>query len=330
MGNRWCYRVCWLICFSTLFTVPTRAQWLTAERELMGTRVSVELWSKDEKAGQRAIDLVFNEIERLDQMMNPWNPASELARINRNAGSGALTTTAELVAVIERSLHYSRLSGGAFDVSFASVAQHYDYREGKAPTGQLVEKAKKDIDYRAIQLDSYKRQIRFVRPGLQLDLGGIAKGYAVDRGIDLLRAEGIQAAVVTAGGDSRILGDMGDRPRTVGIRHPRKEGEFVVMIPLADTAISTSGDYERFFIKDGVRYHHILDPKNGRSASAVQSVTILAGNAMDTDALSTTVFVLGVQPGLNLVNSLDGVEAIIIDAAGKLHYSKELLLSTQP
>jgi len=131
-----------------------------------------------------------------------------------------------------------------------------------------------------------------------------------------------------AGGDTRILGDLGDRPRTIGIRHPRKKDEFVVMIPLQDTAISTSGDYERFFIKNGIRFHHILDPDTGRSSRGVQSGRVLPPRAIDSDALSTTTFVLGVERGLALINSLDGVDAIVIDGQGKLHYSEDLLLET--
>lgn len=307
-----------------------QAAWLSDSRELMGTRVSVELWSEDAAAGQRAIDEVMAEIQRLDEMMNPWNPASELARINREAARGAVVTSPEIIEVIERALFYSRLSQGAFDISFASVGQHYDYRAGTAPDDAAVARDRTNIDYRAILLDVDERSIAYRKPGLQVDLGGIAKGFAVDRGIALLRTHGIQSAVISAGGDSRILGDLGDRPRTIGIRHPRRQDEFVVLIPLADTAISTSGDYERFFMKDGVRFHHILDPGTGRSAQGVQSASVLAAHAIDSDALSTTVFVLGVAAGLELVNRLPGVDAIIIDGDGKLHYSADLLLNTTP
>lgn len=139
-------------------------------------------------------------------------------------------------------MHYSALSSGAFDISFASVGQHYDYRASKTPNTEQLSSNRNNIDYRAIELNPELNEIQFSKKGLQIDLGGIAKGYAVDRGIDILRKAGIASAAVSAGGDSRILGNLGDRPRTVGIRHPRKEGEFAVLIPLEDTAISTSGD----------------------------------------------------------------------------------------
>jgi thiamine biosynthesis lipoprotein len=310
--------------------VQVRANWFSEDAQLMGTSVSVELWGEDEARSRQLIAAVLAEFQRLDLMMNPWNPASELARINREAGHAAVVTTPEILWVVERALHYSRLSEGAFDISFASVGQHYDYRQGRAPGAAVIARDRENIDYRAIELDQDAGSIRFAKAGLQVDLGGIAKGYAVDRGIDILRRAGVESAVISAGGDSRILGDLGDRPRTIGIRHPRNKNEYAVMIPLADTAISTSGDYERFFMQGEVRVHHILNPDTGRSAQGLQSASVLAPLAVDSDALSTTVFVLGVERGLQLVNSLPGVDAILIDGAGKLHYSAELLLSTRP
>jgi thiamine biosynthesis lipoprotein len=318
-----------LMC-TLLISPVVHAQWLSESRDMMGTVISVELWATNEEAGNEAIERVMAEVHRLDVMMNPWNSASELSRINREADSAPVTTTPEIVEVVAQALYYSRLSDGAFDISFASVGQYYDYRAGTAPPDAQVQRELDKIDYRAIVLNAEAGTIAFTRPGLQIDLGGIAKGYAVDRGIAILQQAGITSAVISAGGDTRVLGDLGDRPRTIGIRHPRKKEEFAAVIPLADTAISTSGDYERFFEKNGVRFHHILDPGTGRSASSVQSASILAPRAVDSDALSTTVFVLGVQSGLALVNRLPGVDAIIIDGAGKLHYSAELLLNTTP
>ncbi len=313
----------------TLLADGARAEWLAAERELMGTAVSVELWAPGDMDGGALVEAVFAEFARLDHMMNPWNPDSELSRINREAAAGPVGASSEIIEVVQRALHYSRLSDGAFDISFASVGQHYDYRRGEMPDAQELQVGRANIDYRAIQVDPGRGEIRFTRPGLQVDLGGIAKGYAVDRGIAILQAGGVTSAIVSAGGDSRILGDLQGRPRTVGIRHPRREGEYAALIPLADTAISTSGDYERFFIVDGVRHHHILNPRTGQSAREVQSASILAARAIDSDALSTTTFILGVDKGLALIDSLPGVDAIIIDGSGKLHYSRDLLLQTQ-
>jgi thiamine biosynthesis lipoprotein len=322
--------LCRCLCLCLFLPAALHAEWLQEARDIMGTRVSVELWSEDPALGREAIVEAMEEMQRIDLMMNPWNPQSELSRVNREAASGPVISTPEIVQVVSKALYFSRLSDGAFDISFASVGQHYDYRAGVAPTEEELEQDRPNIDYRAIKLDVATASIEFALPGLQIDLGGIAKGFAVDQAIAILQRRGIQAAVVSAGGDSRILGDLGDRPRTIGIRHPRRKDEYAVVIPLADTAISTSGDYERFFMEEGVRFHHILDPGTGRSADGVQSASVLTALAVDSDALSTTTFVLGVERGLELINRLPGVDAIIIDAEGRLHYSEELLLSTTP
>jgi len=159
---------------------------------------------------------------------------------------------------------------------------------------------------------------------VRIDLGGIAKGHAVDQGIEILRQCGIQSALLSAGGDSRILGDKRGQAWMTGIRHPRQKDKFIVAIPLSNTAISTSGDYERFFIEDGVRYHHILNPASGEPAQKSRSVTVLGPDATTTDALSTALFVMGPAQALSLVETLSGIDAIIIDAGGKIHYSRGL------
>ena len=309
----------------------SNAEWQRDSQDIMGTRVSVELWSDDKREGEQAMAAVMTEMRRIEQLLSSYIDASELSRLNATASRKAIPVGDELYQLLNKSLHYSRLSEGAFDISYASVGHHYQYRESQRPDEQLVADLLPAIDYRAIHIDHDARTVRFNHPELKISLGGIAKGYAVDNGIELLRARGIVSAIVSAGGDSRILGDRGDRPWVMGIRHPRNKDEYVVKIPLQNTALSTSGDYERFFISEqGERVHHILNPQTGTSATGVQSVSILAPLAIDSDALSTTVFVMGVERGLEVVNRLEGIDAIIIDGAGKLHYSAELLMSAQP
>ena len=218
----------------------------------------------------------------------------------------------------------SELTGGAFDITYASVGRYYDYRAGKTPDPEALQDAVKAINYRYVERDMALNRVRFQHPDVYIALGGIAKGHAVDRGIAILQQAGITQASVAAGGDSRIIGDRRGRPWTVGIRHPRQEGKVSAVLPLEDTAVSTSGDYERYFVRDGVRYHHILDPTTGRSATGAWSVTILGPQATLTDGLSTSVFVLGPQRGLDLINRLPGIDAIIIDPQGNLLFSDEL------
>jgi len=264
------------------------------------------------------------EMRRVDSAFSPYIESSELSRLNRDAPKDWVFVSDELYDLLEKSAQISRLSEGAFDITYASVGRYYDYREGKVPEPETEQLAVQAIDYRHVELDPATHRVRFTHPKVYLDLGGIAKGHAVDRCIAILVQAGITDASVAAGGDSRIVGDRNGHPWTVGIRHPRRENEMSAVLPLVDTAISTSGDYERFFERDGIRYHHILDPQTGRSAAGAWSVTILGPDATTTDALSTSVFVLGVERGLSLIDRLPGVDAIVIDPQGQLRYSEGL------
>ena len=179
------------------------------------------------------------------------------------------------------------------------------------------------IDYRFVELRP-PNLVRYRRSGVVIDLGGIAKGHAVDRAIEILAAAGVTQAIVAAGGDSRILGDRRGRPWSVGVQHPREEEKMIAVLPLVDTAVSTSGDYERYFERDGMRFHHILDPASGDSARGLRSVTIMGPEGIFTDALSTAVFVLGADAGLALIDRLPGIDAVIVDSSGALRYSADI------
>jgi len=187
----------------------------------------------------------------------------------------------------------------------------------------MINKSLDAVDYHHLKLEDHS--VRFSRPGMRIDLGGIAKGHAVDQGIEILKSCGIQHAIVTAGGDSRILGDRRGREWMMGIRHPRQKDQLALSIPLSDVAISTSGDYERFFLTDNGRIHHIINPDTGKSAKRSWSASVIGPDATTTDALSTTVFILGAEKGLDLINSLQDIDAIIIDSNGVVHYSSGLL-----
>ena len=291
----------------------------------MGTSVRVELWADTPDRAEHAIAAVMADMHRIDRTMSPHKPTSELSRINRDAGAMAVPLSEEMYALVVRSLQLSELSGGAFDISYASAGQLYDYRAGIQPTEAALAQARAAIGYRHLQLDPVARTLRFGRPGMRIDLGGFAKGHAVDRGVAILRNLDITNAIVTAGGDSHVLGDRRGRPWTIAIRDPRRPGEVVAVLPLEDVALSTSGDYERYFERDGVRCHHLIDPKTGKSPSGVRSVTILAADGLTTEGLSKSVFVLGVEQGLQLIERQRGVDAVVVDAQGVLHFSSGLL-----
>lgn len=310
------------------------AQWFEDEQAIMGTPIRVELWSDDASEAKAAIKTVMSEIQRIDALMSPFKDNSELARINQQAGDTPVILSKELFQLILRAETVSEMTGGVFDISFASVGYLYDYRKGIHPSTKEIKAQLPAVNYRAIKLDSKTRSIFFSLPGMRIDLGGIAKGYAVDKAAHLLRQRGIQHALVSAGGDSRLLGDRHGRPWMIGIRHPRdtpkkttaeKARTSPVVLPLSNIAISTSGDYERFFIRDGVRYHHIINTKTGRAARASQSATVIGPDATLTDALSTSVFILGAKKGIALINRLPGFDAVVIDSHGQLYYSDGLM-----
>ncbi len=304
------------------------AEWFSYQQSIMGTSTTTEIFADTQQQADQCSRLVFDEMRRIDALMSPYIEQSELSDINRNAATKPVKISNELFELIQRSIKFSQLSDGAFDITFASVGYLYDYRLKQHPNQQQIRQQLSALNYRNIQLNAEQKSISFSHKNTRIDLGGIAKGHAVDNAINLLRKCGIRNALVSAGGDSRILGDKNGRPWVMGVRHPRDKDRVVVSIPLKDAAISTSGDYERYFIEDGKRYHHIIKPTSGESVDQTWSESVIANDAMTSDALSTTLFVLGTENALKLINSLDGVEAIMIDANGKMFYSNGLMPPT--
>ncbi|TDJ39115.1 MAG: FAD:protein FMN transferase [Gammaproteobacteria bacterium] len=310
--------------------MPCSAAWVGDARPLMGTEVSVYLWHEDEAEGRRLTEAVFDEAVRIDELMSTYKDSSQISEINRNAANAAVIAGAELASLIQRALDISVLTRGAFDITYESVGQHYDFRERRRPSDDTLAAERVLIDYRLVEVDRVSSSVRFLKQGVRINLGGIAKGYVVERGVDILRRNGVLHAIVTAGGDSRLLGDRRGRPFMIGIRDPRQDGEVAIRLPLEEEAISTSGDYERFFEEDGVRYHHIIQPSTGEPAAGIHSATVIGPDAVMTDALSTSVFVMGVDLGLKLIAGLPDYESIVIDAQGRVYYSDGLTPPASP
>ena len=303
---------------------PSRAEWRDRTEAIMGTRIYVEVWSEDAAKGDEAIAAVMAEMTRIDELMSHYKPESELSQINARAAEEPVKVDPELFDLIKLSLHFSEITEGAFDITYASVGHLYDFPNHVHPTEAQIKSALPAVNFRNLLLDPVNHSVRFEHKGMRIDLGGIGKGYAVDRGIDILKARGIKHAVVTAGGDTRIIGDHMGRPWVVAIRHPDDENKIVTKIPLIDTAMSTSGDYERFFDENGVRYHHIIDPHTGHSASKVRSATILGPTATETDGMSKTAFVLGPEKALEIINRMPQYDAVFVRPDGKVLYSNGL------
>jgi len=310
--------------FLLVISLSVNAEWQTEDAAIMGTTIRVEVWHADASVRQQGIDKVLEEMERINRLMSPYIEQSQLSKINKYAHEGPVEVDRDLFELIEKSLEVSRLTNGAFDITYASVGHLFNYRKEIKPTTEEIAAAKLLIDYKNLVLDKTQLSILFLKQGVKIDLGGIAKGFAVDQSIQHLQDLGIKHALVSAGGDTRLLGDRHGRAWLVGIRDPANTEEVIVMLPLQDEALSTSGDYERFFVEDGKKYHHIIHPTTGYSASEVRSASILASDSTTTDALSTSIFVMGASKGLELLNSLGGVEGVIVDQQGKLYYSEGL------
>jgi len=308
---------------------PVRAQeahgtLVSEHRALMGTDVAIKAIGNDRAELNLAVEEAFSEVSRLEKMMSNFIETSELSRINQQAGKAPVPVSRELYSVIRQANDFSILTDGAFDITFASVGKLWNFRSGIVPSRAAVAQQLPFVNYRKIQYDDKVPTVFLPDARMEIGLGGIGKGYAVDRAMAVLARHGIRNAIIMAGGDTLIKGKKGKELWQVGLRDPDRKNSLLAVLPLEDQAISTSGDYERYFIKDGVRYHHILDTRTGYPADQCRSVTILAGDATTTDALATGVFVLGPERGMALIERLSGVEAIIVDAKEKIHLSSGL------
>lgn len=280
----------------------------------MGSDVRITASVSRESEALRAFEKVFDEFDRLDRLLSVWHANSDVSRINAAAGRAPVTVSAETIEVVRAAQQVGEWTGGKFDVTFGALSGLWKFdhdQDNQIPRPADVRARLPDIDIQAVVVDTDRRTVFLPRRGMRLHLGGIGKGYAVDRAAAILRAGGISDFLIQAGGDLYASGSRNDRPWRAAIRDPRADRSFAAM-NLRDETFSTSGDYERFFIRDGRRYHHILDPDTGEPARGCRSVTIVARQAMLADALSTGVFVLGPQAGMMLIEKLPDVEGVIV------------------
>ena len=283
---------------------------------LMGTIWEITIATDDRTRREVAdvVDDAFAEIARVDQALSDWRDGTELYDVNRHAGLGPVAVSQDMYDVVKRAHHFSEISNGAFDITFNVMWGVWDFKTRPAtlPDAAEISRRLPLIDYRNVVLDSEARTIFLRQEGMKLGLGAIGKGYAVDRVCMLLEKHGLHDYIVAGGGDMRVSGSRGIDPWRLAVQHPRQQGE-LCLLDMTDVAVATSGDYESYFVHDGKRYHHILDPKTGCPARGVSSVTIIAPQAMDADALSTAAFVLGVEKGMALLKTIPGVQAIVVD-----------------
>jgi thiamine biosynthesis lipoprotein len=296
------------------------------EGAAMGSSLEIEVFGPDQALCERAVQAARDEIDRLDRMMTDWKPESPLMDVNRAAGIAPVKVPPELFFIVERSVRMSELTGGTFDITFAGAGKLWNWRapEPKVPDPGTVKASLANVGWKNIVLEAKERTIFLRRPGVKIGLGGIGPGYAADLAMGKIRDLGIRDACVNMSGDLFVSGRKDGAPWNVAITHPRRKGENLMILPVSNAAVSTSGDYERYFMKDGKRYCHIIDPRTGYPADRCQSVTIIAPSTAFADALAKGVFILGPEEGMALAERCEGVEAVVVAADGTVTLSKGL------
>jgi thiamine biosynthesis lipoprotein len=292
-------------------------------RVVMGTFARIVAVAKSETKANRAIKAGFDELVRIDKMMSDYKADSELSKVNREAFGKAVKVSPELFEILQISEDYSRLSSGAFDITVGPLVDlwHKAGETNSMPDANTIAAAKAKVGYEKLILDAKAMTIRFAVEGMRLDLGGIGKGYAVDKAVEAMKRRGAIGGMVDSGGNIRCFGKPAHKGNwLVGIQDPKEvksaeediDSQPMMVLKLVDCAVATSGDYRRFVIVGGKKVSHIIDTNTATGASKMASDTIIAPKAVDADALSTAVNVLGAEKGLDLVDSLLGVEAIIV------------------
>ncbi len=288
-------------------------------RFIMGTSVDINVAQADPATAERAAKAAFAAMERVNLLMSNFRPESEISEITRQAGKREVRVSPETLEVIERAIDFGRLSEGAFDITVGPVFRLWNFTDGTIPDEAARKEALKRVDYRKVKVDPAKSTVFLQGRGMEVDLGAIAKGYAVDLACAALLQNGAANYLVKAGGEIKAHGEKeAGQPWTIGIQHPRLASELLAKVKVRSAAVSTSGDYEKFFLRNGERYHHLLNPATGLPAREAQSVVILAERSMDADALSTTVFVLGPEKGLSLLKKMPEVHALIVNRRGSV------------
>ncbi|MDD4237280.1 MAG: FAD:protein FMN transferase [Desulfotomaculaceae bacterium] len=300
----------------------------------MDTLIQITVISEDEEKGAKALEKAFAEYERIHSITDRFQKdgqtiaaSNDVVAINENAGTKPVTVSVDTINMIERSNYFAGSTGGAFDVTIGPVMDLWGFGESEqhVPADEEINRALSLVDYNKVKVDPDNMTAFLSKPGMSLDLGGVAKGYATDEAVKALRAMGIQHAMINAGGNVYALGAKPDgSPWRVGVQDPRGEKGIIAILSVKDKAVVTSGDYQRYFEQEGVRYHHIVAPSTGKQARDVMQATVVAASATDADILSTTLFVLGSKSGMSFVQELPATGAIFVGADKQVSYTDNL------
>ncbi len=320
-----------LVFIFLLFTVsactPQKEKIYRKSKILMDTLITISVVSDSKNESEMAIDSAFDEIHKIEKLINFWSDDSEIAAISKNAGVSEVKVSPVTLDIIEKAIFVSEKTNGAFDATIGPLVRLWDFNKKIMPDDRAIKEKIHLVDYKVMVIDKERSTAFLKRKGMSFDTGGIAKGYAADRAVDVLKKYGITSGLVSVAGDIKAFGLKSDgKPWKVGIRNPRAKGEkdeIMATIELKDMAISTSGDYERYFILNDKRYHHLLDPKTGYPADTCQSVSVIAKDGVFTDAFSTGVFILGHEKGMKLLEEM-GFDGIIVNRDGKIYTTRGL------
>ncbi|WP_349352507.1 MULTISPECIES: FAD:protein FMN transferase [unclassified Flagellimonas] len=297
--------------------------------KLMGSRFDLTVVAENLEQGNTYLDMAVAEISRIEKLISSWDPQSQTSAINQNAGLRPVKVDKELFQLIERALKISKLTQGAFDISYASMDRiwKFDGSVTEMPSPDIVRESVSKVGYQNIILDHAAQTVFLKNKGMKIGFGAIGKGYAADKAKALLVEQGVESGIINASGDLNAWGAQPDgKDWMVAIINPLNKEKVFSWLPVEDQAVVTSGNYEKYIIINGERYTHIIDPRTGYPSKGILSATIFTKNAELADALATSVFVMGVDIGLDFINQLKGVECIIVDENNKVITSKNIAL----
>lgn len=300
--------------------------------KLMGSRFDITVIANSEVQANTYIDLAVEEIQRIERLISSWDPNSQTSAINKNAGIKAVTVDAELLQLIQRSIGLSRLTDGAFDISYASMDRiwEFDGSMTQMPAPEIISASVAKVGYEKIDLNVTERSVYLKEVGMKIGFGAIGKGYAADKAKALLVAQGVKGGIINASGDMNTWGTQPNgKDWMIAITNPMDKSKSYGLLPIKKGAVVTSGNYEKYVSFDGKRYAHIIDPRTGYPATGIISVTVFAPKAELADALATSIFVMGIDAGINRINQIAEIECIIIDDKGAIHHSNQIKIKTQ-
>ncbi|OPX91126.1 FAD:protein FMN transferase [Pelotomaculum sp. PtaB.Bin117] len=333
----------WSLVISLLFILfacsgcklnSAQLQEFSDEKFVMDTLVQVTVYSDDKQSGKEALDKAFAEFKRINDLTDRFpkegkntSASSDVIRINENAGIKPVQVGSDTLNIVQRSLYYAQLSGGSFDITVGPIMDLWGFGkdEQHVPSDEQIKKALSLVDYRKVIVDADNGTVYLQKPGMSLDFGGVAKGYATEEAAKILRELGIKHAIINAGGNVYALGARPDgSPWRVGVRDPRDGEKLIAVLSVKDTSVVTSGDYERYFEQGGVRYSHLIDPSTGKQARDLIQTTVVAESSTDADILNKPLFVLGQQRGMSFAKGIQGVGAIFVNADKQVTFTDNL------